>query len=176
MSLTVPIECTCCSLLLPLTIRVKSVSESQLTVESGRFKGRVHITMVTDKPSGEDSPLSAYKPSDLIKARVLKIRQAPGHKAALELCTMERWVNGNVPQCSTLLTSVWLQWGHQMTKWNGSSTYFNVVFFKREAPCTEWSEVLGLTSKSALKQITKTPPHPFRAFDNKPLNLGLSCA
>lgn len=83
---------TVCSLLFLLTFRVKGVSESQLTVESGRFKGRVHITMVTDDPSGEDSPLSAYKPSDIIKARVLKIRQAPGHKAALELCTMERWV------------------------------------------------------------------------------------
>ena len=66
------------------------MTESQITVESGRFKGRVHITMVTDNPAGEDSPLSAYKPGDIIAARVLKIRQAPGHKAALELCTVER--------------------------------------------------------------------------------------
>ena len=84
--------CVAClhSLASPSPLRVKGVSDSQLTVESGRFKGRVHITMVTDNPSGEDSPLSAYKPSDIIKARVLKIRQAPGHKAALELCTTEK--------------------------------------------------------------------------------------
>ena len=84
---------------------MKGVTESQLTVESGRFKGRVHITMVTDNPSSEDSPLSAYKPSDIIKVRVLKIRQAPGHKAALELCSMEKWVDAL--QCSTIGNQLW---------------------------------------------------------------------
>ena len=73
----------CCS--------VVGVSDSQVDVRSGSLKGRVHISMVTDTCTDGDSPLSNYKPNDIIKARVLKIRKSPGHPAVLELCTRQRY-------------------------------------------------------------------------------------
>jgi rRNA biogenesis protein RRP5 len=87
---------------------VVSVSDVQVDVRCGTLKGRIHISMATDVCTDGESPLSKYKPNDIIKARILKIRKSPGRPAILELCTKESAVSNDLEdftedKCSSTL-------------------------------------------------------------------------